>query len=62
MSRNFYSEINLHIVWHTKQSDPLLTPEVEAFVHNSIRQRLVKTPDVFVHEVGGIDIHVHVCL
>ena len=62
MSLNFYSEINLHIVWHTKESAPLLTPEVEAFVHQSIRQRLVDTPDVFVHEVGGIETHVHVCL
>lgn len=25
MSRNYYSEINLHIVWHTKNSLPLLT-------------------------------------
>ena len=26
MSRNYYSEIHLHIVWHTKNSLPLLTP------------------------------------
>ena len=62
MSRNFYSEIHLHIVWHTKQSDPLLTPEVEAFVHRCLRQRLVDTPGVFVHEIGGTETHVHVCL
>ena len=24
MARNYYAEINLHIVWHTKESAPLL--------------------------------------
>ncbi len=38
MSHNHYAEINLHIVWHTKLSQPLLTPEVEAAVHGSIRR------------------------
>ena len=33
MSRNYYAEINLHIVWHTKGSLPLLTPDVERFTH-----------------------------
>ena len=30
MSKNYYSEINLHIVWHTKESLPLLIPEINA--------------------------------
>jgi len=29
MSRSYYSEINLHIVWHAKNSLPLLTAEIE---------------------------------
>jgi hypothetical protein len=60
MSRNYYSEIHLHIVWHTKSSLPLLTPHVEPFVHRYLKQRLVNTPGVFVHEVGGTETHVHV--
>ena len=36
MSRNDYSEINLHIVWHTKNSLPLLTPDVETATHQSL--------------------------
>ena len=59
-SRNFYSEIHLHAVWHTNQSLPLLTPEVEPFAWRGIRQRLVHTPGVFVHEIGGIETHVHI--
>jgi REP element-mobilizing transposase RayT len=62
MARNFYAEINLHITWHTKQSAPLLVPNVEAIVHHYLRGRCINTPGVFVHEVGGIDTHVHLCL
>jgi putative transposase len=62
MSRNYYSEIHLHIVWHTKLSMPLLTPQVEPLVHRHIRKRIVQTPGVFVHEVGGTETHVHVAL
>jgi len=62
MSRNYYSEINLHIVWHTKDSLPLLTPTVEPATHRVLRKRLVDTPEVFVHEIGGTETHVHVAV
>lgn len=55
MSRNFYSEINLHIVWHTKNSLPLVTPDVERLAHRFIRKRIVETSGAFVHEIGGIE-------
>ena len=54
-----YSEINLHITWHTKESAPLLTPEIELTVHRSIRKRCLDTPCVYFHEVGGIETHIH---
>jgi putative transposase len=59
MTRNCYSEINLHMVWHTKESLPLLTPTVEPLAHRYLRQRLVNTEGIFVHEVGGTETHVH---
>ncbi|MCI0334230.1 MAG: IS200/IS605 family transposase [Planctomycetes bacterium] len=59
MSRNYYSEINLHLVWHTKNSLPLLTPEVEVLAHRLLKKRIVDTPGAFVHEIGGIETHVH---
>ena len=31
MPHNYYSEINLHLVWHTKDSLPLLTPTVSRY-------------------------------
>ena len=60
MARNYYAEINLHLIWHTKDSSPLLVPAVEAVVHHYIRGRCINTPGVFIHEIGGIDTHVHV--
>jgi putative transposase len=62
MGRNFYAEINLHITWHTKDSAPLLIPQVEAVVHHYLRGRCMNTPGVFIHEIGGIETHVHLAV
>jgi len=62
MARNYYSEINLHITWHTKESSPLLIPKVEAIAHHYLRGRCINTPGVFIHEIGGIETHVHLCI
>ena len=37
----------------------MLTPQVEAVTYRIIKERLIKTLDVFVHEIGGTDTHVH---
>jgi putative transposase len=62
MSKNYYSEINLHITWHTKDSLPLLNPRVEPLAHRSLKQRIVNTPGAFVHEIGGTETHVHLAV
>lgn len=62
MSRNFYSELNLHLVWHCKLSSPLLTPEIEPLAHRFLRKRIIETPGAFVHEIGGIETHVHLAV
>jgi putative transposase len=62
MSRNFYSEINLHLIWHTKNSQPLLTPAVEEYTHRYLKQKLIHWPGAFVHAIGGTENHVHVAV
>lgn len=62
MSRNYYSEINLHLVWHTKNSLPLLTPEIEPLAHRFLKKRIIETAGAFVHEIGGTETHVHVAV
>ncbi len=62
MSRNYYSEINLHLVWHTKNSSPLLTANIEPVAHRVLKRRIIDTPGAFVHEIGGIETHVHLAV
>ena len=62
MAHAFYSEINLHLVWHTKHNHPLLTPKTEPIVHRQLRQKVFSLPGVFFHEVGGTEDHVHLVL
>jgi len=62
MSRSYYSEINLHLVWHTKSSSPLLTPQIEPLAHRFLKKRIIETPGAFVHEIGGTETHVHIAI
>ena len=62
MSRNYYSEINLHTVLYTKGSLPLLTPDVETMTHRLLKKRIIDTEGVFVHEIGGTETHVHLAI
>jgi putative transposase len=59
MSHNYYSEINLHIAWHTKESLPLLTPQVQQVAYRCVRQKIVNLPGAFVYEIGGTETHTH---
>ncbi len=59
MSQNYYSEINLHFNWHTKENLPLITASVEPFLHRYLRRRIIDTPGLFIHEIGGTENHVH---
>jgi REP-associated tyrosine transposase len=62
MARNFYAEINLHMTWHTKESSPLLVASVESVAHQELKRRCIETPGVYIHEIGGIETHVHLCV
>ena len=62
MSRRAYSEINLHITWHTKGNLPLINPAIEAKLFDFLRKKMSETPEVFVHAIGGIENHVHIAV
>jgi putative transposase len=59
MSRNVYSEINLHFTWHTKSNSPILIEMIENRLHQYIKHRVLETKGVLFHEIGGTDDHVH---
>ena len=41
MPRNVYSEIHLHITWHTKGNQPVLVDEISAEYDNGVLTVLV---------------------
>ena len=59
MPRNVYSEINLHIVWHTKGNALVLTDQIEARTHQRIKRGVLETEGCFFHDIGGTEDHVH---
>jgi putative transposase len=62
MGQNYYSETNLHITWHCKESAQMLTPQIEPVAHRIIWERLVNTHNAFVHEIGGTETHLHLAI
>ena len=62
MANNYYTEINLHLTWHTKLSQPLLQPDVEAMTFACLREKAANLGDVYLHEIGGTETHVHLAL
>ena len=60
MSTAAYSEINFHITWHTKNSLPLITPDIEDRLYRFITHRIIETPGAYLHAANGTETHVHI--
>lgn len=50
-----------HVVWATRGREPLITPAIEARVHQHLRQ-VAQRHDVIVHAIGGVADHVHLAI
>lgn len=59
MPKNVYSEINLHMTWHTKNNSPVLTDSIDQRVHHYFEHAVREAKHVFFHAVGGTENHVH---
>ncbi len=62
MPRRVYSEINFHITWHTKSNMPLIKPEIEPKLYQFLKHKILETPEIIVHAVGGIEDHIHLAV
>lgn len=62
MSVHVYSEIYLHITWHTKNNASIIRSDIEAPLHRYLAARAVEMPGVQVHAVGGMEDHVHLAV
>jgi putative transposase len=57
-----YSEIHLHVIWRTKNSERLLVAEVEVEAHAAIRRKAQEHRGVIVRALNGIEDHVHLAV
>ena len=62
MPRNVYSEIFLHIVWHTKDGAPMLRDGFRDELYEFIRERCVGTEGVRCYAIGGTSNHLHLAV
>jgi len=60
--QHVFHDICLHIVWHTKNDEPLLKGAPERAVHEFLRRRCAQTKGVFLHAIGGTETHIHLAL
>jgi len=60
MSIRVYSEINLHITWHTKNNLSSITPAMRPELYAYLKNKIVETKGTYFHAIGGTDTHVHI--
>ena len=62
MSAHVFSDIHIHLNWHTKSDRPMLRGNQEAAVHRFLMDRVGTTKGVALHEIGGTETHVHMAI
>ena len=56
-----YWQLFYHIIWGTKHREPVLNPEIEAFLHNSICNKAIGLGGTVFAVNGWVD-HVHLVI
>ena len=62
MASHVFHEIYLHLTWHTKDDEPLLTPNLEPLVYEVLTGRCHQTRGVYLHGINGTATHVHLAI
>jgi len=62
MGSHVFSEIFIHLNWHTKGDQPLLNDNVRIGVQKFLSERIQATKGVRLHAIGGTATHVHVAV
>ena len=59
MSSRSYSEINIHMTWHTKNNIPFVNERLEPDLYAFIKNRVINDRQAYFHAIGGIADHIH---
>jgi putative transposase len=62
VASHVFHEIYIHLNWHTKNDQPLLSAQIESEVHGFLQQRCRYNKGVYFHEIGGTETHVHLAI
>jgi putative transposase len=62
MPNNVYSEINLHLTWHTKLNAASIDATIESRLYHYLEHRILKARGVQFHAIGGTEDHVHLAV
>lgn len=54
MPKNVYSEINLHMTWHTKRNEPLVNDMIENRLHHFLEHTVRETKGVIFHPLPAV--------
>ncbi len=54
-----YWRIFYHLIWATKQREPMLDERIEAMVYGAILNK-AKELGIIIHAIGGVEDHVHI--
>jgi len=60
MSSASYSEINLHVTWHTKGNLSMILGVIEKRLYSYLTHKIIETAGCIVHAIGGIEDHIHI--
>ncbi|HEX7344496.1 MAG TPA: IS200/IS605 family transposase [bacterium] len=60
MPHKVYSSIYIHVVWHTKDNAPAMTPEYEKVIHSIIVKKTAEFREVQILKIGETENHMHV--
>ncbi len=56
-----FQKVYYHLVWRTKKSEPLITPEIEKVLYPFLENKS-KRFDCLIHAIGGIEDHIHIAI
>jgi putative transposase len=56
-----YTKLFYHVIWSTKNREPIITPEIEERIHSHIAKKALHLGGI-VYPINGISDHIHLAV